>query len=192
MKFFLPFLTIGAAAAARAVTKVDNVNVDSPLGAKLMSKARKLENDDEVDFTWVADFSIKFQGCHHVTQWNDDADGEDEVRIQTKRLIRFRLCPTSSCSTSNGGGCSSGYGDYIIDMNTFLETYYEAVDDYNEYRCEYVAAMECSCGDDDQKDDGFDQETCEYNCWAERGMEDICSDNDEDGEEKFDLADYVE
>jgi hypothetical protein len=198
MKFFLPFLTIGAAAAARAVTKVDNVNVDSPLGAKLMSKARKLENNDDVDFTWVADFSIKFQGCHHVTQWNDEADGEDEVRIQTKRLIRFRLCPTSSCSLSSAGGCSSGYGDYIIDMNTFLQTYYEAVDDYNEYRCEYTAAMECNCGDDDQKADDFDEEICEYDCWVAHGIEDICADNnpynddEEDEEEKFDLADYVE
>jgi len=204
MKFLLSFLTFGLATAAspaftsKNAVKVDNVKADSPLGSKLLSKARKLENEDEVDFTWVADFSIKFQGCHHVSQWNDEADDEEDVRIQTKRLIRFRLCPTSSCSVESAAGCTSEYGDYIIDMNTFLETYYEAVADYNEYRCEYTQEMLCDCDDDDGKGDDFDRDICEYECYVTNGIEDICAENnpynddEQEEEEKFDLADWVE
>jgi hypothetical protein len=199
MKFLLSFLTFSLASASQQmVQKLDSLSVESPLGAKLMSKARRLENDDEIDFSWVKDFSIKFQGCHHVSQWNEDGDDEYDVKIQTKRLIRFRLCPTDSCSTSNGGGCTSGYGDYIIDMNTFLESYYDAAEEYNQWKCEWTLANKCSCDDDDGQGDDFDEEKCEYDCYAEYSMTEICSENDyyndDDGDqgEKFDLADYVE
>jgi len=209
MKLLLNFLTFGLAAATlpiygkpkSAVKKfasLNDVKADSPLGMNLLSKARKLEEDDEVDFTWVSNFAIKFQGCHHVSQWNDEADGEEDVRIETKRLIRFRLCPVDECSPDKAGGCDSDYGDYIIDMNTFLESYYEALENYNEYRCEYTAQALCDCEDGDDKDDGFDEELCEYDCYVTHGIEDICADrnpyvdDDQQQEEAFDLADYVE
>jgi len=178
--------------------QLKDVKANSKMGQSLISKARKLEQDEdeEVDFTWVADFSIKFQGCHHVSQWNEDADGDEDVKIETKRLVRFRLCPASSCSVENAGGCSSGYGDYIIDMNTYLDSYFEAVEQYNEYKCEYISEMVCNCDDDDGKDDGFDEELCEYDCFVAQGVEDICSDNnpynDDEEEEAFELRDYME
>ena len=204
MKLLLASLLCGMASAVlpiygkQKVTKVDNIAADSPLGAKILSQARKLENEEEIDFTWVSGFSIKFQGCHHVSQWNDDADGEEEVRIQTKRLIRFRLCPTYYCSASSASGCGSEYGDYIIDMNTFLETYYEAVENYNEYRCEYTATMLCDCQDDDGKGDDFDRDICEYECFVSHNIVDLCdvqnpyNDDQAEEEEQFNLADYVE
>jgi hypothetical protein len=203
MKFLLSFLTFGFAAAASPIqrsqkaVKVDNVKADSPLGSKLLSKARKLENEGEVDFTWVADFSIKFQGCHHVSQWNGEAEDDEDVRIVTKRLIRFRLCPTDTC-TESASGCTSEYGDYIIDMNTFLETYYEAVDEYNEYKCEYTMQMLCDCDDDDGKSDDFDEEICEYDCYVANGIEDICAENnpynddEQEDEDQFELAEWAE
>lgn len=205
MKFFLSFLTFGLASATlpiygnpkMAATKVDNIPVGSSLGSKIMANARSLEDAGEIDFTWVADFSIKFQGCHHVTQWNDAADGEEDVRIQTKRLIRFRLCPTGSCSASSASGCNSAYGDYIIDMNTFLATYYEAVDDYNQFKCQYTTQTMCDCNDDDGKGDDFDAEVCEYECLSKYNMLDICdarnpyNDDQQQQQEKFQLADYV-
>jgi len=210
MKFLFNFLTFGLAAATlpiygkpkKALKKFDslnNVKADSPLGLSLLSKARRLEEDDEIDFTWVSNFSIKFQGCHHISQWNDEADGEEDVRIETKRLIRFRLCPTNECSPDKAGGCDSDYGDYVIDMNTFLESYYEALENYNQYRCEYTAQVLCDCEDGDDKGDDFDGELCEYDCYVEYGIEDICSDRnpyeeeeEEEEEEEFNVAEYVE
>lgn len=200
MKFLFSFLTFGLVSAAtmpKKPVKVDNVKVDSPLGAKLMDKARKLENADEIDFTWVADFSIKFQGCHHVTQWNDDAEGEDDVRIETKRLIRFRLCPSDYCTAESAGGCTSDYGDYVIDMNTFLESYFEALEDYNEYRCQYLQEMVCDCQDDDGKGDDFDRDICEYDCYVANNAVECAennpyNDDEQEEAEEFDLAAAVE
>jgi len=209
MKLLLNFLTFGVASAtlpifgvpkSKAMKKpsLDNINAGSPLGLSLISKAtRALEEDEEIDFSWVSNFSIKFQGCHHVSQWNEEADGEEDVRIETKRLIRFRLCPANSCSTDKAGGCDSTYGDYIIDMNTFLESYYTALENYNEYRCEYTAQVLCDCEDGDDKGDDFDEEICEWECYVEHGIEDTCDaknpyNDDEEEEDEFDLADYVE
>jgi hypothetical protein len=78
-------------------------------------------------------YSIKFQGCHQISQWNDEVDGEDDVRIASKRLVRFRLCPTGSCSASNAKGCNNGYGDYIIDLETYLQAYFQAKQTYENY-----------------------------------------------------------
>lgn len=174
----------------RATTMLDNIPVGSDLGSKIMSHARSLENAAAVDFSWVADFSIKFQGCHHVSQWNDAADENSDVRIQTKRLIRFRLCPTKTCSASSAAGCSSAYGDYVIDMNTFLESYYQAVENYNQYKCE-ATLQKCNCNNDDRNNNGddFDMEACEYQCYATYGMLESCNANN--NQQQFQLADYV-
>ena len=213
MKFLLNFLSFGLASAtlpiygsnndhhaSKVMKKISSIQADSELGQSLLSKARRVEENADVDFTWVAGFSIKFQGCHHVSQWNDEADGEEDVRIETKRLIRFRLCPTDSCSATSSAGCSADYGDYIIDMNTFLGTYYQAVENYNQYRCEYTAQMLCDCADGDDKGDDFNAELCEYDCYVANGLESTCVDRNpyEDDQqqqqqgEQFDLADYVE
>eukprot|EP00543_Licmophora_paradoxa_P007039 CAMPEP_0202454766 /NCGR_PEP_ID=MMETSP1360-20130828/12419_1 /ASSEMBLY_ACC=CAM_ASM_000848 /TAXON_ID=515479 /ORGANISM="Licmophora paradoxa, Strain CCMP2313" /LENGTH=390 /DNA_ID=CAMNT_0049074171 /DNA_START=302 /DNA_END=1474 /DNA_ORIENTATION=+ len=178
--------------------KLADVKADSKLGQTLLSKARKLEQDAEVDFTWVAGFSIKFQGCHHISQWNGEADGDEDVKIATKRLVRFRLCPTGYCSKSDAGGCDSGYGDYIIDMNTYLEAYFQAVENNQQYMCEYMEKMSCGCDDDDGKDDGFDEDICLWDCYAAAGMAEICMDknpyNDDEEEEgeQFEVREYVE
>ncbi len=196
MKFFLNILSFGFASAAlpmydnlkKGAQMVSNIPVESDLGFKIMANARKLENTAEIDFTWVSNFSIKFQGCHHVSQWNDEAYDASDVRIQTKRLIRFRLCPSNTCSASSSSGCHSGYGDYIIDMNTFLGSYYEAVDNYNQFRCQYTTQTLCSCNYD---------ETCEYECLSKHSMVDLCNgrnpnDNSQQQQEKFQLANYVQ
>jgi len=195
---------VGTVASKRVSSKtvqLNDVTMESKLGNSIMSKARRLEQDEEeVDFTWVVDYSIKFQGCHHVSQWNDEADDEDDVKIQTKRLIRFRLCPTGTCTSSNAGGCSSGYGDYIIDMNEYLEAYIEEVEELNKYKCEYLENNVCACNDDDgnQQDDGFDEDMCLYDCYVKEGVEDICAeenpydDDEQEQEEEFNLQEYME
>jgi len=173
----------------------ESIKVNSKLGGKVMSQARKLDDNDEVDYTWVENYSIKFQGCHHISQWNQDAEDEEDVRIATKRLVRFRLCPSDECSLQNAGGCSSGYGEYVIDMNIFLESYIESIEQYNEAKCEYLENMS-GCGDND---DGDNADYCVYDYYVSQGMEDICAeenpykaDDDAEEAEQFEIADYVE
>jgi hypothetical protein len=143
MKLFTAVLSLIAAAVAASSQQqeqvmISEIQADSNLGRKVMSMARRLEQngqdyysqlydwDNAFSDAWVAGYSIKFQGCHHVSQWNNEANDEQDVRILNKRLARFRLCPSGSCSSSDSNGCSGGYGDYVIDLNSFLQAYIEA------------------------------------------------------------------
>jgi len=169
-----------------------DIGADSTMGMSILSKARRVEQDAEEDFTWIAGYSLKFQGCHHVTQWNEEADGEDDVRLQTKRLVRFRLCPIDDCAAESGGGCNSGYGDYIIDMNTFIEAYMENKNDVEEYTCEYTKDNVCDCEDSDDKGDDFDRDQCEYNCYADNGLDYCIEEEDDDAVDELDVEEYME
>jgi len=145
-----------------------SIKSNSRLGQKVLSQARRLDEDEEADMSWLTGYSLKFSGCHHVSQWNNDAaDGED-VRIMTKRLARFRLCPTDSCSADEASGCTSGYGDYILDMNTYVQAYVEYKREALEQACEEIKEN-CEC--EDNGDDQFDEEACEYQCYVDAGLE---------------------
>lgn len=119
-----------------------DIPVNTDAGRKLIQNARRVENNynsnaqgqsyngdysevnwSDIDSSYIASYSVKFQGCHHVQQWNEDADGEDDIKIMTQRLVRFRMCPAESCSDSSTRGCSENYGDYLVDMETYVDAY---------------------------------------------------------------------
>jgi len=175
-------------AAAAYLAGVSALSADSRLGASLLSKSRLLEDADGYDYSYVANFSIKFQGCHHVSQWNNDADGDDNIRIQTKRLVRFRLCPSGSCTNDKTSGCSSGYGDYIVDMDTFLDAYLQDKQETEEYNCQNAQENICGCGNDNVDY----EDACLANCYKDNGM-DYCIENDDDNAAaQVDAADYAQ
>ena len=95
-----------------------SIRSSSRAGQLLLQKAQRVLNgeNNNADYSYIAEYSIKFQGCHHVQQWNDNVDEENDVRIMTKRLARFRLCPTDQCSNDKSSGCTTKYGDYIVDV----------------------------------------------------------------------------
>jgi len=122
-----------------------DIPMNSDAGRNLLKNARRVENNgqyygnadgqsqyngdysevnwNDIDNSYIAGYSVKFQGCHHVQQWNDDADGEDDIKIMTQRLVRFRMCPADSCSGTTTRGCDSNYGDYLVDMETYVQAY---------------------------------------------------------------------
>jgi len=148
MKFVTALVALLSSVAVNAgmhhvPVTLNEVPADSEMGMRLLSQARRVEDwggnyqygngqngqqqnyEELFEHTWVSGYSIKFQGCHHISQWNKEADDENDVRIVTKRLARFRLCPSGFCTNGQTAGCSSGYADYVVDLNTFLETYFE-------------------------------------------------------------------
>jgi len=184
---------------AKSVTPSASISATSKVGSKLIAGARRLEDaNEEIDFTWVANMSLKFQGCYHNQQFNEEADGEDDVMISTQRLVRFRLCPSSSCSMESAAGCDSGYGDYVIGMDQYLEAYFEAVQQDQEYNCEVEVQEggDCECDGENQGDD-FDEEICQYDCYMGKGME-YCvdrnpyNDDEQEDEEKEELQEMAE
>jgi len=191
MKFSLAILAVTLSAAAA-------LSADSKAGRSLLSKARRLdqnEYDFEEEFAWLTGYSVKFQGCHHIKQWNDEADGDEDVKIETKRLVRFRLCPADQCSATKAAGCNSAYGDYIIDMDTYMQSYFEGKQQATEYKCAYYLLYECNCDGENNQDDNFNEEYCEYDCFNDAGMAECIENNpyqDEQQEEEFNLEEYME
>uniref|UniRef100_A0A7S1Y1F6 Uncharacterized protein n=1 Tax=Grammatophora oceanica TaxID=210454 RepID=A0A7S1Y1F6_9STRA len=186
----------------KVVDESTEITSNSILGKRLLAQSIRLleegnENDDnQEEIQWIGDYSLKFQGCHHVQQWNDDADEDADVRIATKRLVRFRLCPSGSCSANKAAGCNKNYGDYIVDIDTFLATFLEAERELKEYQCEKYLNYKCDCDDDDNKGDDFNPDYCAYDCYAAEGMQSCMDYNpyeeDEDERDEFDVEDYLQ
>jgi len=193
MKFALTFFlsAMAAVASAKEIRMGDTLTATSQMGKHLLSKARRLDENGEDMMNWLGDYSLKFQGCHHLVQWNAEADGEEDVRLVNKRLVRFRLCPTNTCTEADAGGCSENYGDYIIDMETYLNAYYESKQEYYEGVCDQYAENNCNC--QDNGDDGYSEDKCQYECIVSAGME-SCYQYMEDkmNAEIFEVEKYME
>ena len=161
MKLSLALLSPAAGSVASAsiirgdVTPQSSLSAASPIGSSLLSRARRLEQEnDEIDYTWVAGMSLKFQGCYHTQKWNDEADEDEDIRISTQRLVRFRLCPSDACSSDDAGGCSAsdGYGDYVIGLEEYLESYFGAVEEDREWQAQQNGEDNADDGDDDEEE----------------------------------------
>ena len=105
------------------------------------SQLRHLEEEAQVDITG---YSIKFEKCQFVKQYaggqNNNNNGVDTI-LATKRFAVFRLCPNNSCSS-----CSSGYGEYIVDLETYLESTLQYKGEIQENYCQ--ACEECAAEDE--------------------------------------------
>jgi len=149
----------------------------SALGPKniknILSKAtplgRKLEENNQAD---LSAYSIKFEKCQAVRQWsieqnqggnNKNAQGADDI-LQLNRFAIFKLCPDSSCS--------SNYGEYIMDLDTYLQ---EVVAYYQEVQEEMCNACNENCQNDDANNAGrrleVDCSTCVDECGKIENME---------------------
>jgi hypothetical protein len=207
LAFVAALQSVGASSRRQIINRNTEINAKSQLGQHLLQHARRVNeeegearslNENEVDYSFVADYSIKFQGCHHVQQWNADADEEDDVRVKTKRLVRFRLCESDSCSNTNSAGCTSKFGDYVVDMNTFVAAYLEAMVEEQEEICgdaAYDCQAECD-GNDDQSScmsacyDAYDLSFCNnvYNDDQQQQN----NNNNNGGDADFDASAYAE
>lgn len=128
-------LLIASTASAKNMhVPLVNMKADSTAGRKLISKARQrnLEDQQFQDYDQLYKYSIKFLSCFRWFEWNDDADGDEDLRLAAKRIVQFRLCPTGSCTDGNNAGCDSDYGEFVIDMETYLDAYYDMLGDEND------------------------------------------------------------
>lgn len=163
---------------------------------------RKLEEYDSAYNYNVAKYSIQFQGCHHIQQWNNEDYYEDQLRVLTKRLVRFRLIPYQTCEEvpvwanyletfKNNFGSYADYGEYIIDLNQFVYSYLYALSEGGGsgqgVGCgDYDEACANSCGEDNADDD------CMTTCYEFYGCNnDDDADVEEEEEDKIDPMEYA-
>ena len=93
----------------------------------------------------ISSYSIKFQKCQFVKSYDDNlAMNEDsESVLATKRFVVFRLCPNHSCSS-----CNNGYGEYMVDLETYLYATMQYQREVQQAICD--ACAQCGTNTDDQ------------------------------------------
>ena len=183
-------LIASAAAALKDVTPNGEVAANSALGMRLLSEAQVVQparqlNDqqDERDVTFVAGYSLRYKGCHSLIQVaagenNNNKNNQAESMLYATHLARFALCPTSgNCDKCAGGG------EYVMNMQTFVDAFTEARLTEAEYACETVREN-CDCDGND------DQDTCEATCYSNAGLTN-CVEDQENGYD-FEIQRYLE
>jgi hypothetical protein len=169
-------LCLAAAASANPFRPASKANPKASYMNKLVKSAKATRRlDQEMDLTA---YSVKFSQCQFVKTYNDElADDEDSTTVlATQRFVIFRLCPVDSCST-----CDTGFGEYVIDLDTYLQATVEYQQDLQESMCE--ACDECAQeaeaaeGEDEAAEDGgrrrlaVDCSTCYDECQKIENME---------------------
>jgi hypothetical protein len=185
MKLIAAFSLLVAAVSANPFAPKSNNNAKGAYMNKLMrgatptanSQLRRLDDAEEYEVD-ISAYSVKFEQCQFVKSYSNDEDGGDDntdTVLATKRFVVFRLCPNNACSS-----CNYNYGEYLVDLETYLEAAVEYMSDYQEGMCE--ACDECNNGDDAAQNDG-DQEEEEQD-----DGEDENEDEDNGDERKLKLA----
>lgn len=114
---------------------------NSKLGKK--NKNRRLDEDGGDYAVDISSYSVRFEKCQYVKQYADERNEDIDTVLETKRFVIFRLCANGDCSSS---GCEYDYGEYIVDMETYLESTLKHMEEEQENYCE--ACDECADGDD--------------------------------------------
>ena len=183
-------LIASAVSALKDLTPNGEISANSALGMRILSQATVVQparqlNDqqEERDVTFIANYSIRYLGCHTLTQVSqgenqNNKNNQQQGMLYAEHLARFALCPTSGC----GGKCEGG-GEYVMNMETFVDAFTEAKLTAAEYACETVRE-ECVCDDDAQED-----EVCEANCYTAANLSNCVND---ENQQEFEVQRYLE
>ena len=156
MKFFSAFAALMMATSAAANDQKHYIR-------NLMKGAQPTENsqlgrnlDQEEYKVDISKYSVKFEQCQFVKTYNAEmAEEEDTTTVlATQRFVLFRLCP-GDCDS-----CNYNYGEYLVDLETYLQATVEYYQEYQEEMCN--ACDECQnnqyqnqdADQNDQQDNG--------------------------------------
>jgi len=172
-------LFMAAAVSANPFRPSSKRNAESAYMNKLVKSAkatRKLDEDQEIDLT---SYSLKFEQCQFVKTYDDElAEDEDTATVlATQRFVIFRLCPEGYCSS-----CNYNYGEYVIDLETYLQATVEYQQELQEAMCdtcdEYCVNQEEDAEEEEEDEDGgrrklvsVDCDTCYEECQKIENME---------------------
>lgn len=132
-----------------------SVSAGSDVTANLMKSARRLDQAAaEDEYAFLSGYSLKLLSCKSGEAYVNPVTGLTE-----SSSVVFRLCPTTGdCSDESNNGCSAGYGDYVIGLNTFVYEYLEDKRDEmqtdDNFKVEELGECRQYDGDKDGEGDG--------------------------------------
>jgi len=174
MKFLLASIIIGAVQASNPFMAKSKNNAKSAFASKLVTGARRLDDADEEYEVNISGYAVKFEKCQFVKSYDDElAEEEDsETVLATKRFVIFKLCPDSSCSS-----CNYNYGEYMIDLETYLESTVQYQQELQEEMCNQCDEN-CEAEEEEEEDNDerrrldVDCDSCQDECDKIENMED--------------------
>jgi hypothetical protein len=140
-------------------------NLLNNLVAKAQPRRRLDQNaqeEEEVDYGEfgfdVTAFSVKYTGCSAIMTYSDEAAKEADTVLAAERFVVFRLCPTDSCNKYDAKGCSSNYGEYVLEMGDYLETMAQYNEEKLQGYCEYCQQCYEAQGQDAEEEQAAEEE----------------------------------
>jgi hypothetical protein len=81
--------------------------------------------------------AFKYSGCAAIKSYDYERAGETGNPMVVDTYAVFRLCPEDSCNKYSLTGCGKNYGEYVVDLKTYLGFMLEFYEDrYGSY-CDY-------------------------------------------------------
>ena len=162
----LQLVSIAALVNSALALAFPDISASSVLGKRLLERALENNNNNNknnnnnaanFDVSWMPDYSLRFYGCYHMPSFNYQTQS-----ILNETLVRFKLCPSGSCSASCSGG------DYVVQAGTFVNAYTEAKMNAFQYTCETLRET-CANNCTDLVTAYYSEDTCMSNCYAKSG-----------------------
>jgi len=81
--------------------------------------------------------SFKYSGCAAIKAFDPDRAAQNGNPMVVDTYAVFRLCPEDSCNKYSLTGCGKNYGEYVVEMSTYLEFMLEFYESHYGAYCEY-------------------------------------------------------
>lgn len=128
--------------------------------ARMIEGSRRLEQnqqqgDDaaaqEEEYSFLANYELKMIGCNSAETVVNAENGEYETGA-----VLLRLCPVGECDSESQFGCSSGYGDFVVGIETYVEAFFEDQRDNMQWDDQFEVDRYAQCEQYEIEDDGDD------------------------------------
>ena len=81
--------------------------------------------------------SFKYSGCAAIKAFDPDRAAASGNPMTVDTYAVFRLCPEDSCNKYSLTGCGKNYGEYVVEMSTYLEFMLDFYESHYGAYCEY-------------------------------------------------------
>lgn len=188
----LALFSLGSATAANPFAATSKNDAKAKYMSNLMRGAKATPNSQlnrrldqaEEYIPDISTYAVKFEQCQFVKTYSDEvAEDEDQLTVlDTQRFVIFRLCPTENSygGTQTCGSCNYNYGEYLVDLEQYLEAtvqYYQEEQENMCQACEEACQQDDANQNQDNGDDGGrrrklqDCSTCTDECYKIENME---------------------
>jgi len=81
--------------------------------------------------------SFKYSGCAAIKAYDPERGSDNGNPMVIDTYAVFRLCPEDTCNKYSLTGCGKNYGEYVVEMSTYLEFMLDFYENHYGAYCDY-------------------------------------------------------